>query len=117
MAAVGAHVDLHGGARARPRGLHLVQASQAAARLGIDRTTMIGLLDSLERKDLVARRPDAGDRGRNVVVLTESGQTTLRVATEARDAAQRELPAQLDEHEPAWLRALLTRLTSGRART
>ena len=49
---------------------------QAAARLGIDRTTMVGLLDSLERKNLVARRPDAGDRRRNVVVLTDAGRAT-----------------------------------------
>src|SRR3954454_16869535 len=58
---------------------------QAAARLGIDRTTMVGLLDSLERKDLVARRPDAKDRRRNVVVLTAAGQAKLQEATQASD--------------------------------
>src|SRR5215203_507871 len=56
---------------------------QAAARLGIDRTTMVSLLDSLEAKDLVARRPDAGDRRRNVVVLTDAGKAKLSEATEA----------------------------------
>src|SRR3954454_8949972 len=58
---------------------------QAAARLGIDRTTMVGLLDSLEGKDLVARRPDAEDRRRNVVVLTAAGQAKLQEATQASD--------------------------------
>src|SRR6478735_7193737 len=77
---------------------------QAAARLGIDRTTMVGLLDSLEGKGLVARRPDAGDRRRNVVVLTESGQETLRAATRASDAAERELLSALDDGEAALLR-------------
>jgi len=90
---------------------------QAAARMGIDRTTMVSLLDSLEDKDLVARRPDAGDRRRNVVVLTEAGKAKLREATEASDAAERELLGQLDEREAAQLRALLTRVTSGRTRT
>ena len=90
---------------------------QAAARMGIDRTTMVSLLDSLEDKDLVARRPDAGDRRRNVVVLTEAGKAKLPEATEASDAAERELLGQLDEREAAQLRALLTRVTSGRTRT
>jgi DNA-binding MarR family transcriptional regulator len=89
---------------------------QAAARLGIDRTTMVGLLDSLERNDLVARRPDAVDRRRNVVVLTDAGHAKLREATQASDAAERELLAELDEREAAQLRTLLKRVTSGRAR-
>ena len=85
---------------------------QAAARLGIDRTTMVGLLDSLERKDLVARRPDAGDRRRNVVVLTDAGRATLQAATDASDAAERDLLAALDDREAAQLRELLHRITS-----
>src|SRR3954470_17662943 len=89
---------------------------QAAARLGIDRTTMVGLLDSLEGKHLVARRPDAGDRRRNVVVLTDAGQAKLREATEASDAAERELLGELDNHEAAQLRELLRRVASRRAR-
>src|SRR3954468_6272092 len=88
---------------------------QAASRLGIDRTTMVGLLDSLERKDLVARRPDAGDRRRNVVVLTDAGRATLQEATDASDAAERDLLAELDDREAAQLRELLNRITSSRA--
>ena len=61
---------------------------QAAARLGIDRTTMVGLLDSLEGKNLVARRPDAEDRRRNVIVLTEAGHVKLQEATQASDTAE-----------------------------
>jgi DNA-binding MarR family transcriptional regulator len=40
---------------------------QAAQRLGIDRTTMVSLLDGLEHKTLVRRRADPADRRRNVV--------------------------------------------------
>ncbi|GAB6899101.1 MarR family winged helix-turn-helix transcriptional regulator [Kineosporia succinea] len=40
---------------------------QVARTLGIDRTTMVALLDALERKGVVARRPDPADRRRNVV--------------------------------------------------
>ena len=87
---------------------------QAAARLGIDRTTMVGLLDSLEGKDLVARRPDTEDRRRNVIVLTDAGQVKLQQATQASDTAEQELLAPLDEREAAQFRALLERVTEAR---
>jgi DNA-binding MarR family transcriptional regulator len=90
---------------------------QAAARLGIDRTSMVGVLDALERKGLVARRPDPSDRRRNVVVLTDAGQAKLSEATAASDAAERELLAPLSEPEAAQLRALLTRVTTARSRS
>ena len=86
---------------------------EAAARMGIDRTTMVGLLDSLEGKGLVARRADAADRRRNVVVLTAAGRAKLREATKASDAAERELLGALDDREAAQLRELLTRVVSG----
>lgn len=74
---------------------------EAAARLGIDRTTMVSLLDSLEGKDLVARRPDAGDRRRNVVVLTDAGKAKLRAATNASDARHFRPCADLAQHQDA----------------
>lgn len=83
---------------------------QAAARLGVDRTTMVGLVDGLEAKGLVARRPDAGDRRRNVLDLTRDGQKALVQAVRASDVAERQLLADLDDAESAQLRALLTRL-------
>ncbi|WP_028063767.1 MarR family winged helix-turn-helix transcriptional regulator [Solirubrobacter soli] len=90
---------------------------EAAARLGIDRTTMVGLLDSLESKQLVARRPDTEDRRRNVILLTDAGHATLQQATHASDAAERELLADLDDREAAQLRELLTRATSASTRS
>src|SRR4051794_17115546 len=53
---------------------------QAAARLGVDRTTMVALIDALESKALVARHADPADRRRNVVELTSAGRQTLRAA-------------------------------------
>lgn len=89
---------------------------QAAARLGVDRTTMVGLLDSLEGKGLVARQPDPGDRRRNVVALTEPGRRTLATAAAASDAAERQLLDTLDATEAEQLRALLTRVAARRPR-
>lgn len=86
---------------------------QAASRLGVDRTTMVALLDELERKGLVVRRADAADRRRNVVELTDHGRATLREATLASDEAERRLLAALDEDEATQLRKLLMRVLPG----
>ena len=83
---------------------------QAAQRLGVDRTTMVGLLDALEAKHLVARRPDPGDRRRNVIALTRAGHQKLQQATRASDRAERELLAELDDSEATQLRELLGRI-------
>lgn len=83
---------------------------QLAGRLGVDRTTMVALVDSLETKGLVARRPDAGDRRRNLVELTGAGRRTLARATRASDDAERELLGSLDDAEEAQLRELLARI-------
>jgi DNA-binding MarR family transcriptional regulator len=77
---------------------------QAAQRLGIDRTTMVALLDALEGKGLVSRHPDAGDRRRNVVELTAAGQDTLRGAVTASDDAELALLAPLSPQAAQQLR-------------
>ncbi|QIG46181.1 MarR family transcriptional regulator [Nocardioides anomalus] len=83
---------------------------QAAERLGVDRTTMVGLLDSLETKGLVTRQPDPDDRRRNVVVLTAAGRAALKAAKAASDRAERQLLAELSPTEAAQFRRLLARV-------
>lgn len=83
---------------------------ETAARLGVDRTTMVALLDGLEAKGLVARQVDPNDRRRNVVALTDRGRRTLDEAVEASDAAEAELLGPLDESEQAEFRTLLARV-------
>lgn len=77
---------------------------QAARRLGIDRTTMVALLDALEGKGLVSRHPYVEDRRRNVVELTDAGKDTLRRATEASDDAERQFLASLSPQAAEQLR-------------
>lgn len=86
---------------------------QAASRLGLDRTTMVAILDTLEDRGLVSRHPHAEDRRRNVVELTATGKDTMRRATKASDAAERKLLAPLSREDAQRLRAALRRVVVG----
>jgi len=80
---------------------------EVAHRLGVDRTTMVLLIDELEDKRLVQRRRDPDDRRKNVVVLTDAGRTTLREASSASAEAERLFLAPLSGDEAAQLRQAL----------
>ena len=80
---------------------------EAAERLGVDRTTMVALVDALEAKGLVERHRSAEDRRRNIVELTLAGQDCLRRASKARDQVEREFLAPLgDDLAQQFVRAL-----------
>ena len=53
-----------------------------AAALGMDRATMMALVDRLEDRGLITRRPSARDRRRQELSLTPGGRDLLR---DARD--------------------------------
>ena len=80
---------------------------QAAQRLGVDRTTMVGLVDVLEDKGLVQRQPHAEDRRRNVVELTEAGRDTLHRAGQAAQGAESRFLAPLSRADAQRLKAAL----------
>jgi DNA-binding MarR family transcriptional regulator len=86
---------------------------QVAQTLGIDRTTMVALLDALEDKDIVRRRPDPADRRRNVVELTEQGLTTYDAATVAYRKAEKTFLAALSPSAAAHFRRTLRTLLEG----
>ena len=81
-----------------------------ALRLGVDRTTMVALIDELEGKGLVRRTRDQDDRRRNVVQLTGHGRETLRRAAKAGAEAEQRFLEALPRGEaarfPGTLRAL-----------
>jgi DNA-binding MarR family transcriptional regulator len=80
---------------------------EAARRLGVDRTTMVALIDELEGKQLVQRRQDPADRRKNVVALTPAGRVTLRKAGKASDDAERRFLAPLTGDQAAQVREAL----------
>jgi DNA-binding MarR family transcriptional regulator len=79
----------------------------AAERLGIDRTTMVALVDELESKGLVERHRSVQDRRKNIVQLTEAGERCLDGAGRARDEVERDFLAPLgDDLGQQFVRAL-----------
>jgi MarR family transcriptional regulator, lower aerobic nicotinate degradation pathway regulator len=78
--------------------------------LGIDRTTMVSLIDDLERKGLVARQRHPRDRRAFLICPTESGQTAKAEAIAILDDQQRQFLAPLSFPEQQQLAALLKRL-------
>lgn len=68
---------------------------EAAGKLGIDRTTMVTLVDALEAKELVERRRSPQDRRKNIVQLTPAGRERLRDAEFARQEVERRFLAPL----------------------
>lgn len=86
---------------------------QSAQRLGVDRTTMVALIDTLEHKGLVTRHPDADDRRRNVVVLTDAGRDVVRQATKASSEAERTFLSPLTAEAADDLRTALQQALLG----
>jgi len=80
---------------------------EVARRMAVDRTTMVALIDDLEGKGLVRRQQDPDDRRKNVVVLTDTGRTTLSQATAATREAERHLLGSLSDDESAMLKKAL----------
>jgi DNA-binding MarR family transcriptional regulator len=78
--------------------------------LGIDRTTMVALLDDLEEKGYAARRRHPHDRRAFLVHPTDAGRRAQAAAVRTLDEQQREFLAPLTATERAQLAALLKRL-------
>jgi len=90
---------------------------QAAEQLGVDRTTMVALVDGLEDKGLVARHRSPDDRRKNIVALTSAGRRCLTGASAARDAAERDFLAPLgDAGADQFVAALRTLVSAGHQR-
>jgi DNA-binding MarR family transcriptional regulator len=79
-------------------------------RCGIDRSDMVELINELSAQGIVARTPDAVDRRRNVISITEIGEQRLVELRALVDAAQLDLLAGLTTEERAILITLLSRL-------
>lgn len=89
-----------------------------AQHLGIDRTVMTYLLDSLAEAGLVERRPDPADRRARRIVATARGRSLLGELGERLREAEDHVLAGLDgDADRQEFRALLRRLAAYAAAT
>jgi DNA-binding MarR family transcriptional regulator len=87
--------------------------TEIASTLGILRPNFVAMLDSLESRDLCARKRSANDRRSHVLVLTDKGRAVLaraRKLVAARHEAR--LNRLLGPDDRAALLAMLTRIAT-----
>lgn len=81
-----------------------------AERLGIDPAAATRLVDQLERKGLVERRPDPQDARRRVVHRTDAGTTTARTGSGLVELANTRLREGFTDDELQLVARFLTHL-------
>jgi DNA-binding MarR family transcriptional regulator len=94
----------------------LVEQGPASQRplgdlLGIDRTTMVALIDALEKLDLVERKRDPDDRRAWLVTPTDRGKSTADWAIKMVQSAEARALQALTDHQRETLRKLLLKLS------
>jgi DNA-binding MarR family transcriptional regulator len=86
-----------------------------AGILGVDRTSMVALLDALEQAGIVARRASEQDRRRNVIELTKRGREIFVEAEQASLSVERVFVGVLGDGGAHDLRRALRALVGSRA--
>ncbi len=103
--------------------LSLVAASDGmsqrdiAEALRMDPSQVVALIDTLEGKGLVERRPHPGDRRLRSVVATPEGHRVRKKAAKVIKDSVSALLTDFTEEERTVLHGMLTRLATGRTTT
>jgi DNA-binding MarR family transcriptional regulator len=84
-----------------------------AERLHISPSWMVAVVDELERRELLARKPHARDRRVRNLHLTATGKKLLRQAERHAMGFDRQVTEPLDEAELRQLLDLLDRVAAG----
>ena len=77
--------------------------------MGIDRSTMVSLIDQLEHAGLATRRPSETDRRARVIAITPKGRRLLQRSRRMIAATEEEVLAGLTPEERGELTVLLRR--------
>ncbi|MEU6389715.1 MarR family winged helix-turn-helix transcriptional regulator [Streptomyces sp. NPDC046939] len=93
----------------------LTLSQQDLSRLfHLDPTTMVALIDEMERAGHVERRRNPADRRRYILRLTDDGRTALARAGRAVDAVERDFLQAVPAEDREKLQALLGSLLADR---
>jgi DNA-binding MarR family transcriptional regulator len=90
-----------------------VSQQSLGEQLSIDRTTVVELIDELERQGVVERRRNPADRRAYLLHLTSKGRTVQKRAARAFDEAANEVFEPLTVAEQRQLAELLRRVVIG----
>jgi MarR family transcriptional regulator for hemolysin len=85
-----------------------------AQAVGLDKTTMVVMLDELEAAGLAERRPAAGDRRARIVAVTKAGARKVEKSGEIVARVQAEVLASLPARERDQFVGALARLVGDR---
>lgn len=87
-----------------------LKQTELAKAVHLDRSTVVSVVDSLQRRGLVTRRAVAHDRRSNALELTPAGGTLLKTLKRRVAAHEKRLARGLNARELATLAALLQRI-------
>jgi len=87
-----------------------ISQQELGEQLGIDRTTIVELIDELEHQGAVVRRRNAADRRSYALVLTPKGRAFQKRAAKAFEAAADEFFDALKPSERRLLSDMMRRL-------
>jgi DNA-binding MarR family transcriptional regulator len=86
--------------------------SAVARALGVERSTMVAVIDGLEKRGLVVRKPSLTDRRSNALELSEKGQQVYQQALKLAHQADQKTTSALSAEETTQLVTLLRKLNS-----
>jgi DNA-binding MarR family transcriptional regulator len=89
-----------------------ISQQELGEQLGIDRTTVVELIDGLETSGIVIRRRNPADRRSYALALTPRGRTVQKRAAKAFDAAANEFFGPLTATERREITDMLRRMIS-----
>lgn len=87
-----------------------LKQAELARATHLDRSTVVLIIDNLERRGLVERRPAEGDRRSNALELTDEGRSLLKRLKRLVSEHEKRLTKNLSDAEQTSLVSLLQKI-------
>ena len=89
-----------------------ISQSAVARALGVERSTMVAIIDGLEKRELVLRQPSPTDRRSNALVLSDKGLHVYNRCVELANHSDQLTTNALSKAETIQLMTLLRKMNS-----